>query len=241
MSDNADASRPTGRLIRTVNRTEIIEHLTNMRVDIDKSIHALPGILLGVSCASVIQTAMALVWHIDVLKGALVEAMLREGLNPFGEGEASGSTIRPRRAAGAGSRADYPPLQRTGGHTIHHPTVQLANPTVNAHVAYDQSRTQTMGPPANQTSSRSYPSTGEQIVPDRPPGTINISQHYADPYALNYVGFRDPSASTITDTGRYVTTSVASVNSQGYYSVDTVDTPSNAAPPGTPAHYQSNN
>lgn len=74
-------------LSRTVRRSEIIAHLNNFRVNVDKAIHALPGVILGVSCANVIQASIHLTWLIEQLKGALIEAMLRERINPFGDEE----------------------------------------------------------------------------------------------------------------------------------------------------------
>ncbi len=87
---NSTVSSPThpiGTLTHTVRRSEIIEHLTNFRIEIDRAIHALPGILLGVSCAGVIQASIHLNWHIEHLRGSLIEAMLREGYNPLGISE----------------------------------------------------------------------------------------------------------------------------------------------------------
>ena len=89
MTDNNSmtnsVSQSTGTLVHTVRRSEIIQHLTNFRVEVDKAIHALPGILMGVSCAGVIQASIHLNWHIEHLRGNLIEAMLRDGYNPLGE------------------------------------------------------------------------------------------------------------------------------------------------------------
>ena len=72
----------------------MVDHLNNFRRDIDRYIHAMPGVLLGVSCADVIQVAMSLNWYIDNLKGALIEAMLAEGLSPVRDSDAISGPLR---------------------------------------------------------------------------------------------------------------------------------------------------
>lgn len=72
----------------------MVDHLNNFRRDIDRYVHAMPGVLLGVSCADVIQVAMSLQWYIDNLKGALIEAMLAEGLSPVRDSDAISGPLR---------------------------------------------------------------------------------------------------------------------------------------------------
>ena len=243
MSNNhTDTNQTVGKLTHTVRRTEIIEHLTNFRCEVDKSIHALPGIMLGVSCASVIQTSMALIWHIDVLKGALIEAMLREGLNPLGDGNVTNETTRPRQPATTGSRTDYPPLQRANGHTLLHSSVRIADPAVNSHVAYDPARSQvTIQAVTQPPAARYYHSTGEQVVPDRPPGNVTVTPHYTDPYATNYSGYGDQSVPSNADLSRYRPTPASSTYSHDYHTVDATSTPSTSVQSGASTHYAPTN
>lgn len=80
--------------VHTIRRTDMIALLTNLRAEIDRSIHNMPGVLLGVSFASVIQAAMHLNWQIEYLKGSLIETMVHERHNPFPDGEER--PVRPR-------------------------------------------------------------------------------------------------------------------------------------------------
>lgn len=82
--------------VHAIRRTDMIALLTNLRTEVDRAIHNMPGVLLGVSFASVIQASMHLNWQIEYLKGSLIETMVHERHNPFPESEVSERPVRPR-------------------------------------------------------------------------------------------------------------------------------------------------
>ena len=254
MTDNNSANQSSvGTLTRTVKRSEIVEHLTNFRRDVDRYIHALPGILLGVPCAHVIQAAMTLVWHLDQTKAALIDAMVREGLNPVGEGDLA---VGHHRSQSNSNDANRVPYHAYTGHAGHHvftghshvthahtvpttATTPLTTQAVQYH-NFETARPQPVGRAAAPTpAARLYLSTGEQVVPDRPVRSVEVSQHYADPYANRYPGFRDPSVSQVTDISRYQSTPVPSQSNQ-YYPMDSSTSQTNSAAPSVAGQYQNN-
>ncbi len=80
----------------TVRRSDMIRLLTNLQIEIERTIHNVPGVLLGVSFASVIQASIHLNWQIEYLKGSLIETIVRERRNSFHNGEIGERPVRPR-------------------------------------------------------------------------------------------------------------------------------------------------
>jgi hypothetical protein len=101
MSVQPEQGRKLGNLTRTVKRHEIIDHLRQFRQDIDGYIYTLPGIIMGIPCTDVINMSLNLTRHIELLKGALIEAMLREGLSPYREGDLSTAMVAHSLNSGA--------------------------------------------------------------------------------------------------------------------------------------------
>jgi hypothetical protein len=66
-------------------RSEVVGRLNEFRRDIDKYIYALPSTMLGVQFTEVISMSVELTRQIDMLRGALIEAMLQEGLSVHSE------------------------------------------------------------------------------------------------------------------------------------------------------------
>jgi hypothetical protein len=68
-------------------RSEVVGRLNEFRRDIDKCIYALPSAMLGIQFNEVISASVELTKQIDLLRGALIEAMLREGLSVHSEND----------------------------------------------------------------------------------------------------------------------------------------------------------
>ena len=170
---NSDINSPTPSLNRTVRRSEIINHLTNFRVEVDRAIHALPGVMLGVSFAGIIQAALHLTSHIEHVRGHLVAAMLREGYNPLGEGDIRNYPPQSPNATPAHTPARGPELTRTYGRdqgytypigeypgAAGHQVDYYPNPGTSRNVVHNRSSTTI--PASNSVNTR-----GDQIVPEQ--------------------------------------------------------------------------
>jgi hypothetical protein len=108
---NSNSTRRNHMPAHTIRRTDMIALLTNLRTEVDRAIHNMPGVLLGVSFANVIQSAMHLNWSIEYLKGSLIETMVHERHNPFPDGEE-----RPVR----------PQISHSVDRILHSPEIPLA-------------------------------------------------------------------------------------------------------------------
>ena len=69
-------------LTRTVRRQDVLTHLNEFRRDIDKYVNALPGVMIGIPFTEVIHMSLNLSRQIEILRGALIEGMLQQGLSP---------------------------------------------------------------------------------------------------------------------------------------------------------------
>jgi hypothetical protein len=171
-------THPIGTLTHTVRRAEIIEHLTNFRIEVDRAIHALPGILMGVSCAGVIQASIHLNWHIEHLRGNLIETMLREGYNPLRDGTVG---MRPSQQISDEPSQANPirgaelsnPLRREQMYTLPHSNLGdhlLANVT-----GTETSQGVSFDIPANQNRTNAsvhviqHSTSADQVVPESSP------------------------------------------------------------------------
>lgn len=118
MAEQPRNSNPIQRIhtpVHTIRRTDMIALLTNLRTEVDRAIHNMPGVLLGVSFASVIQASMHLNWQIEYLKGSLIETMVHERHNPFPESEVGERPVRPRTNHSVDNilqRPDSPPIMQ---------------------------------------------------------------------------------------------------------------------------------
>ena len=177
---NTTSSEP-GNLTRTIRSHEIINHLTNFRVAVDKAIHALPGVLHGVSCTGVIQASMNLTWHIEHLRGTLIEAMLRDGLDPLTLTSSSDRPVQSQPATNVFPSGVLPPYQRESqgepsrnismrdylGSVIDsqlvHPRPRLSRQSVSSHTSAFL--------PVNHGTNTGY----DQVVPERPHRSVIMS------------------------------------------------------------------
>jgi hypothetical protein len=178
---NQNTSSDYGNLTRTIRSQEIIDHLTNFRVAVDKAMHVLPGVLLGVSCTGVIQASMNLTWHIEQLRGTLIEALIKGGHDPLTY------TSRPDRPILVQSTTNAPlstlRIQTrvtsqgisSSGLTMREymdsvMDTQLAQPSTRVSRQTVATRTPTPLPTPRGISVRS-----DQVVPERPHRSIVMS------------------------------------------------------------------
>ena len=201
MSDNTQGNlvnKEPDQLHRTLRRHELIDHLNNFNRDINRYIHVMPGVVLGVPCSDVIQAAIQLNYYISILKGNLIETMLREGLSPVRDSEAiSGRLdIQPNYCTSTPIRG-YHPQQRVQGHIPpmmenYLEAISLRDPNAtyivqgppnprDPHATYTvqgpSSNNQPLSSPAYQNILGAF----ESATPPRPPRSIDGSQALTPP------------------------------------------------------------
>ena len=188
MTDHNSQTRDTqissvGTLDRTVRRSEIVEHLTNFRISVDKAIHALPGVMLGVSCANVIQSSMNLTWHIEHLRGSLIEAMMREGYNPLSSENVVQSTSQLANGATSTTRGSSVPRSypREIGHNPVGPPYSAppsGHISTNDHIRHVRH----LQVPVPVTMINNVSTANDQVVPSRPTQEMSQSHAYTTPF-----------------------------------------------------------
>jgi hypothetical protein len=170
---------------KIVGKNEILAHLTAYRKEVDRAIHSLPGILSGVSCANVIQISMSLIWHIDGLKAALVDALLKEGYHG-GNRQNIGPTTQhnPMTVVHKPNHTTY---DRQYEHTVPVTGPITADPRDGQHHIYEAIKPLPMDRPIAPTPV--IPSNYGYRENDTHNSQIaNMSRYYSDPYDNQYNG-----------------------------------------------------
>ena len=245
--NNSDTSsvQSQGSLVRTVRRAEIVEHLTDFRMNVDRAIHALPGVLLGVSCAGVIQASMHLTWHIEHLRGSLIEAMLREGYNPINNSE-NGNRVnasQPNSTVTTSTRG--PDLPRPNGRERSH---NQSMGDYMGSVIHSELASHSRGPyqyPQHNRTSTTIPSqgyvvnAGDQVVPEQYHRTTVAGPSYYGSYPTHSSQGNAPVLST-TGSDHVNSDQARSVESNSRYSVEAVQNQGTTGYSAPSGQYQTN-
>jgi hypothetical protein len=171
---------------KIVDKTEILAHLSAFRRDIDRSIHALPGIVSGVSCANVIQISMSLIWHIDGLKAALVDAMLKEGIS-IGENGNNEPSVPQYNPITVVHKITPTPYERQYEHQ--NPVDPLiTNTREGQHHIYEAIKPVPIGRPIAPAPVVHSNYFYNEHVTNNSRQNANPSQHYSNSYDMRYHG-----------------------------------------------------
>ena len=207
MSDSTRTNAISGldqpQLTRTLRRHELVDHLNNFHRDVNRYIHAMPGVIMGVPCTDVIQAAMSLNWYIAQLKANLIEVMFQEGLSPVRDDEAISGPMRfPSIACTSTPIRNYSSQYPRTRNQNNNP--QSMGDYLEGIIVAEQNNSDSVSQltsslsgisPVNQRSTGSDAST----VPSRPSRSIDSS--------TAYMSARSPGSSTFVTAQSHLTTS----------------------------------